>query len=90
MKFTLVQLADGSKIRLTDRQVSAMKRLAKTGNEAFCGDLARQLEKKGLASHHGDYYERVEWNRVVARLRKVSITGRGREVLTHLQPKEKV
>ena len=72
-------------IRLTERQTAALKRLGKTGHEAFSGELARQLEKKGLAIHHGEAdYERWEWNRVVARLRKVNITPLGKEIIQSL------
>jgi ribosomal protein S12 len=63
---------------LTDRQKGILRRLAKDEfhTEVISPDVGKQLEKRGLIVHDGDY-ERKEWNRTVAKLWKVRLTGAG-------------
>ncbi len=67
---------------LTERQIAALKRLAKEGGrEHFSPDLAKQLDKRGVAELTGHKYTRTEWNRPVATLWEVRLTGAGRNLL---------
>lgn len=69
-------------MKLTDRQKSALRRLwkRKDKKDSFTTDLAKQLEKKGLVEWTGYYYERHEWNRLIAKLRTVYLTKFGEKV----------
>lgn len=64
---------------LTERQRKALLRLYRKKASALDGALADQLARRGLALKH-EWHERREWNRVVARLREVTLTALGREV----------
>jgi hypothetical protein len=68
---------------LTDRQKGAMKRLAKAeGNRCYLSpDLAKQLDKRGVAKLTGRKHTRYEWQRPVATLWEVQLTAAGRNVL---------
>lgn len=71
---------------LNDRQKKTLRRLAREKARAADDDgsvidlaLAHQLERKGLVMCH-HVFERMEWNKVVARLRVVTLTPEGDRV----------
>lgn len=72
---------------LNDRQKKTLRRLAREKARAADDDdgsaidlaLAHQLERKGLVMRH-HVFERMEWNKVVARLRVVTLTPEGDRV----------
>lgn len=69
---------------LTERQIAALKRLAKEGGrEHFSPDLAKQLVARGVATLTGRKYTRREYNRPVkgSTIWEVELTAAGRNVL---------
>lgn len=72
-------------MRLTDRQIKALKRAASDNGAALLPEVARQLLKKGLVHDDGAYDRGVGWGKTV-RLRAVSLTEAGRRVLAEIDP----
>ena len=68
---------------LTEDQQWAMEKMARghAGTAAISRRIGRQLEQRGLAHYTGHDYERVEWQRVVARLPVYQLTAAGRELM---------
>ncbi len=73
---------------LTERQIAALKRLAKDEHHRchFSPDLAKQLDKRGVAELTGHKHTRYEWQRPVATLWEVRLTTAGRNVLPLILP----
>ncbi len=65
--------------KMTDRQRSALSRVLLGITDCLAPELALQLERRGLVMCH-HWHERVEWNKVVARLRVVTLTEEGAAV----------
>lgn len=72
---------------LAERHRKALLRLHRKKATALDGALADQLSRRGLVLKH-EWHERREWNRVVARLREVTLTALGREVAAALAAAE--
>jgi len=68
---------------LTANQVYYLKLIARNGMTSEHA-VAKRLEKRGLIRIADHKYERIEWNRVVARLSICKLTDKGREVLDSL------
>lgn len=74
---------------LTDRQRSALLRLAKhDGTGTLSPELAKQLERRGVVELTGHKRTRTEWGRKVkgGTLWGVRLTTAGRNVLPLIQP----
>ena len=71
-------------LQLTENQRYYLKHIAKHGMTSEHG-IARQLQKKGLIVIDFDKYERVEWNKVIARLTVATLTSDGQRVLKSLR-----
>jgi len=65
--------------KLTTRQEKVLRRMVSCADHTAPMDraLGKQLVKRGLAMDTGHIYERVEWNRVQARLPLYFLTAKG-------------
>jgi len=66
--------------KLTDNQMYYLRLIARTGMTSE-HRVAKRLAARGLITIRDTKYERVEWNRVVARLSVCSLTDEGRSLI---------